>query len=69
MFIYASYVMGVSPSVTDFQGITGAFRDACLTSGVGGSVELAPSMWKGVLYIDDLDTATTGRVDDENTGL
>lgn len=69
VFAYASYAMGASPSVADFQEIMGAFRDACLTSGVGASVDLVPSMWKGVLYIDDLDAATHGRVDDEHSGL
>ena len=69
VFVYASFAMGSSPSVADFQEIMSAFKDACLTSGTGGALGLRLRQWKGVLYIDDLDAATNGRVEDKYAGL
>ena len=69
VFVYSSFAMGASPSVADFQEIMGAFNDACLASGVGGPLALPPDQWKGVLYIDDQDAATNGKVDIKDAGL
>ena len=60
VFVYASYAMGVSHSVADFQEIMSAVVDACRASGVGDAFGKQIKQWKGQLYIDDVDAAATG---------
>lgn len=60
VFVYASFAMGASPSVADFQEIMSAMVDACKTSGVGQALGLDAEQWKGVVFIDDVDGATSG---------
>ena len=60
VFVYASYAMGASHSVADFQEIMSAVVDACRASGVGDAFGKQIKQWKGQLYIDDVDAAATG---------
>ena len=59
VFVYASLAMGASNSVADFQEIMSAVVDACQASGVGSATGKMVRQWLGVLFIDDIDAATS----------
>ena len=60
VFVYRSYAMGASPSVSDFQEIMSAMVDACKASGVGAAVGQRVEAWKGFVFIDDVKASSKG---------
>ena len=67
VFVYASFAMGASHSVADFQEIMSAMKDACLASGVGSAYKKTVKQWKGEVFIDDVDAATSERATKDGT--
>lgn len=60
VFCYASFAMGCSASVSDFQCVMSAAVKAMERSGVGAAYGLTLQQWRGLVFIDDESASSRG---------
>ena len=60
VFCYASFAMGCSSSVSDFQCVTSAAVESMERSGVGKAYGLRLRQWQGQVFIDDTNNTSGG---------